>query len=281
MLKNHNILFIFKMYVIKASGKKEEFNSEKILRTLLRAGASRSLANDVVSQVKTKIHNLITTREILDMALDLLKNTRPEVGARYDLKRAIMNLGPTGFPFEQFFAEILKHYGYKTKVGEIVQGKIITHEIDVDAEKNSKKYMIECKYHNSLGAYTNVKVALYVYARFLDLKEKFNQPWLSTNTRCSNQAISYAKGVGMKITSWKYPKNESLQDLIRKKNLYPITILKSVNNNTKIKLSRAKITLAKDLHNYDLNELKKKTKLSENVLKKVFDECEKVCDVKL
>ncbi len=269
------------MYVIKASGKKEEFNPEKILRTLLRAGASRSLANDIVSQVKTKIHDLITTREILDMALGLLKNKNPEIGARYDLKRAIMNLGPTGFPFEQFFAEILNHYGYKTKVGETVQGKITDHEVDVIAEKNSKKYMIECKYHNSLGVYTNIRVALYVYARFLDLKEKFDQPWLSTNTKISTKAITYAKGVGMKITSWKYPKNESLQELIEKKKLYPITILKSVNNDIKTKLSKAGIMLAKNLFNYDLNELKKKTKLPENVLRKILSECKEVCDVKI
>lgn len=269
------------MYVIKASGKKEEFNSQKILQTLLRAGASRNLANEIVSSVKAKSHNLITTREILDMALDLLKNKQPEVGARYDLKRAIMNLGPTGFPFEQFFAEILKNYGYKTKVGQTVQGKITDHEVDIAAEKNSKKYMIECKYHNSLGVYTNIKVALYIYARFLDLREKFNQPWLSTNTKCSAKAITYAKGVGMKITSWKYPKNESLQKLIEKKNLYPITILKSVDNNVKTKLSRAGIVLAKNLFNYDLNELKKKTKLPENILKKVLIECKNVCNVKL
>ena len=269
------------MYVIKASGKKEEFDPEKILRTLLRAGASRNLANDIVSQVKSKIHDLITTREILDMALDLLKNKQPEVGARYDLKRAIMNLGPTGFPFEQFFAEILRYYGYKTKVGQTVQGKITDHEVDVIAEKNSEKYMIECKYHNSLGVYTNIRVALYIYARFLDLKKKFKQPWLSTNTKCSTKAILYAKGVGMKITSWKYPKNESLQELIEKKNLYPITILKSVNNNIKTKLSKAGIMLAKNLINYDLNELKKKIKLPENVLKKILDECKGVCNVKL
>ena len=268
------------MYVIKASGKKEEFNPEKILRTLLRAGASKNLANDIVSQVKAKIHNLITTREILDMALALLKNKRPEVGARYDLKRAIMTLGPTGFPFEQFFAEILKHYGYKTKVGQTVQGKITDHEVDVVAEKNSKRYMIENKYHNSLGIYTNIRVALYVYARFLDLKEKFDQPWLSTNTKVSTKAITYAKGVGMKITSWEYPKKESLQELIEKKKLYPITILKSVNNDIKTKLSKANIILALNLIDYDLNNLKKKTRIPENILKQIIGEAKKICGKK-
>lgn len=266
------------MYVIKASGKKEEFKSEKILRTLARAGASREIAKDIVRKVKSRIHDGATTRSILDMALSLLKKKNPEISARYDLKRAIMNLGPTGFPFERFFAEILRYYGYKTEVGKIVQGKIINHEIDIIARKDFS-YMIECKYHNSLGIYTNIKVALYVYARFLDLKKKFNRPWLATNTRLSRKAIIYAKGVNMKVTSWKYPKGENLRDLITKKKLYPITILKSVNDDVKIKLSQANILLAKDLGNYSVEELKRKTGISENILRKIKGECQGICDV--
>ena len=268
------------MYVIKASGKKEEFKSEKIFRTLIRAGASNEFANEIVSKVKAKIHDGIRTREILDMALGLLKRKDPIVGARYDLKRAVMNLGPTGFPFEQFFAEVLEHHGYETKIGQIIKGKIITHEVDVVAKKDSN-YMIECKYHNSLGINTNIKVALYIYARFLDLNKKFDYPWLATNTRFSTKAIKYANHVGMKLTSWEYPKEECLRELITKKKLYPITILKSVNNQTKIKLSKANIMLAIDLSKYTLEELKKKTGISENVLKKILEEAKGICDIKL
>ena len=42
------------MYIIKASGKKEEFNSNKIIGTLVRAGASRKLANEIVGKIKSK-----------------------------------------------------------------------------------------------------------------------------------------------------------------------------------------------------------------------------------
>lgn len=268
------------MYVIKASGKREEFKPNKILRTLLRAGASRKIANEIVEEVQRKVHDGTTTREILDLALSLLKNKSPIVGAKYDLKRAVMSLGPTGFPFEKYFSEILKHYGYKTEVGKILRGKYTSHEVDIIAKKDLI-YMVELKYHNSPGIYTNLKVALYVYARFLDLKKKFDKPWLATNTRLSRNALDYAKGVGMKVTSWQYPKKDNLRELIEKKKLYPITILKSVDDSTKWKLSNAGIMLAMDLFNYDLKELKKKTKLSENVLKKILGECKAVCDVKL
>ena len=267
------------MYIIKASGEKEEFKPQKILGTLQRAGAPRKLAEGIVREVKAKTHAGTTTREILDMALGLLKNKQPEVSARYDLKRAIMNLGPTGFTFEKFFAEVLKNYGYETHVGRMVKGKIISHEVDIIAKKDLT-YMIENKYHNSLGIYTNLKVALYTYARFLDLKKNFDRPWLATNTRLSRKAIAYANGVNMKITSWQYPREGCLRSLIEKKKLYPITVLKSVNDTIKWKLSEANIVLVTNLLDHSLKELKAKTNISENLLRRIIEEAEKVCDIK-
>jgi hypothetical protein len=105
-----------------------------------------------------------------------------------------MSLGPSGFPFEIYFAKILENYNYKTKVDNIIPGKIILHEVDIIAEKNKKKYMIECKYHNEIGVHTKLHVAMYTYARFLDVK-KYDIPWLVTNTKCVDVALDYAKGV--------------------------------------------------------------------------------------
>ena len=265
------------MYVTKCSGEKERFMPEKIIRTLGRAGVSRKDAQTIVSEIKGKIYDGIQTKTILQLALNKLKKQDPISGARYDLKRAIMNLGPTGFPFEQYFAEILRHHGYKTTVGRIFGGKLISHEIDVCAKKDSKTYLIECKYHNAPGIYTSIKVALYVYARFLDLKEKFDSPWLATNTKFSDKVEKYARGMGMRLTSWQYPKGESLQELIETKNLYPITILKSVNDSVKGKLSQANIMLVIHLADMDIEQLKRKTKLPENVLRKIVEEARGIC----
>jgi hypothetical protein len=91
--------------------------------------------------------------------------------------------------------------------------------------------------------------ALYTYARFLDLKEPLDQPWLVTNTKCSNDAINYSKGVNLKITSWKYPQEESLLKLVDEKKLYPITVLNEIDNEIKEKLIKNKIILVKDLLN--------------------------------
>jgi len=181
---------------------------------------------------------------------------------------------------------LLKEYNYEAKVHNFIKGKIITHEVDIIAKKivggKEKNYMIECKYHNEPGTSTKLHPALYTYARFLDLnsKEKPDMPWLVTNTKCSRDAKNYAKGVGLKITSWNSPKSNSLQKMIKEKKLYPITILKSINHKTKEKLFNAKIMIAKNLLNYPVNDLMKKTELSKNEIYKILEEVKEICDIK-
>jgi hypothetical protein len=267
------------MYIIKASGERELFDKKRIEKTALRAGASARLAKKVADKVESKIHDGTTTKQILDLTLRLLKE-KPEVAARYNLKRAIMELGPSGFPFEEFFSQILQNYGYKTEVGGFLKGKVINHEVDIIA-RNKLTYMIEAKYHNRAGIHTDTKVAMYTYARFLDInssKKRFDKAWLVTNTKCTHNAIAYAGGVGLKITGWTYPKKHSLQELIEKKGLYPITILGGIlSRNVKEKLFRARIVLAKDLASHELDDLMKKTGLGEKVLMEILGEAKKIC----
>lgn len=262
--------------VIKASGLEEKFSSRKIYNTIIEAGGSKKLAMEAVSGVIKKFHENITTDEILKIILKVLKK-EPGVSERYNLKRAIMDLGPSGFPFEQFFGDLLREHGYKTQVGNFLRGKIITHEVDILAESPKKKsFMIECKYHNEPGKSTKLHVAMYTYARFLDLRKKLDIPWLVTNTKCSKDAKDYSRGVGLKVTTWNYPKNESLKKLIENKKLYPITILSSLDEKTKYKLFNAKIMLAKDLLEYPTSEILEKTGLSEKQINKILNEIREV-----
>lgn len=264
------------MYVVNASGEKEEFDAEKVRRTCLRAGVSKEFADKIVKEIKKKVHDGITTKEILDLALSLL-GEEPHSAARYDLKRAVMSIGPAGFPFENFMAEILQNYGYTTKVGEILKGKCVNHEVDIVAQKDGKRYLIECKYHNTSGIYTDLKVALYTHARFLDLGENFDQAWLISNTKCTTEAIIYAKCVGLKVTGWRYPTEESLDNLIEQKKLYPVTILKSVGEPAKSRLFQAKIMLAKDLLGYSSDDLERMTGLPNETVSKIVEEVRTVC----
>lgn len=263
------------MYVTKASGEKEEFDVEKVRLTCLRAGASKQLAEKIAEEVKAEAYDGITTKEILHLTLKLLEE-EPEAAIRYDLKRAIMALGPTGFPFEEFMAEVLKNYGYEIKVGEIVKGKCVSHEIDIIAEKEGVRYLVECKYHNAPGIRTGLEVVMYTHARFLDLSEKFHQAWLICNTKCTTEAEQYGKCVGVKVTSWRYPEMESIEEMVETKRLYPITILRSVTGPIKELLFQAGVMLARDLLDHDLESLKKTTGLPQEVLDEIREEARKI-----
>jgi hypothetical protein len=199
---------------------------------------------------------------------------------KYNLKDAIMSLGPHGYTFEEYFSLILKNYDYKTLTGKKVKGKAVYQEIDVIATKNNKTSMIETKYHNSHGIRTNTKVAMYTHARFLDIKSnpknKFDDAWLVTNTACTNNSIKYASSVGLKVIGWNYPKTGNLQDLIKKKDLYPITIFK-INKNDLDKLFRSKIVLASDLSKSKIKNLSSRTNIRPNELQKIINHAKEVC----
>jgi len=268
------------MWVVKASGETEEFDLNKIKKTCLRAGASQSLTNKIAREVENRSYNGISTKEILHITLNLLGKQKPFIAARYDLKGAIFRLGPAGFAFEHLVAEILKEYGFKTKVHSMINGFCVQHEIDIIATKKNKNYMIECKYHNLPGIYTGLREALYTYARFLDLKngskeslcQEFEQPWLVCNTRFSDGAIQYSKCIGLKLIGWNYPEVKSLREMIEKKRLYPITMLRKLDRQSQEKLATSGLVLINDLIKISIKELNKITKIPVKKLRILVNE---------
>ncbi len=266
------------MYVIKASGKKERLNPRKLRRSLLRAGADRTTADEIIREVEDKAYDGISTRKVFQMVMRMLDEKHRGTASRYDLKGAIMRLGPSGFPFETFVGEVLEEYGYGTKVRTRVMGRCATHEIDVIAEKDGKRYLIECKYHNSVGTYIDLKEALYTHARFLDLTERgdFDGVWLACNTRASIEARRYAECVGMTLLCWRYPRNRGLETLIEKKNLYPITMLRSLDRKSMDRLSRAGCMLIKDLTENEFHAMEVKTRLTTKKLRSIMEEAKGV-----
>jgi len=159
-----------KVSVKKASGEVVPFSYEKLQRSLKRSGASESETARIVEEINKNLFEGISTKSIYKMAFKLLKEQSNHLAAKYHLKGAIMELGPSGFPFEKYIGEILRYQGYKTRVGEIVQGKCVSHEIDVIAELDGQHFMIECKYHNQPGTFSDVKIPLYIQARFKDVE---------------------------------------------------------------------------------------------------------------
>jgi len=266
--------------VIKADKSKELFSEEKVIHSIKRAGIPENIQDKVLQHVKSKIFNGISTREIFRHIIEFLDTTsEPFQRTKYSLKDAIMNLGPTGYPFEDYVAKLLEEQGYTTKTRQILNGKCVSHEIDILAEKSGKKIFIEAKFHNSHGIRTEVQVALYTYARFLDIKEKNNidEAWIITNTKTTNDANTYAACTGMKVISWNYPENNGLRDLIEKSKLYPITILSSLNRSNREELFNNHVVLCKTIcQNHNLLD---NLPLSKEEKEKILAETHFICNV--
>lgn len=243
--------------VLKSSGEHVKFSIEKLRRSLKYSGADDKLVQQIVDTVRDELYQGISTKEIYNRAFALLKKKKSVFASKYKLKKAIYELGPTGFPFEKFIAAILEFSGYKTEVGKIMPGICVNHEIDVFAEKNGMVSIIECKFHGEEGRNCNVKVPLYINSRFQDVKQqwgkrkdkskKIDQGGVATNTRFTEDALKYGKCIGLKLLSWDYPKENGLKDRIDRLGLYPITVSQLLTKREKQFLLSRDIVLCRQL----------------------------------
>ncbi|MFV5703652.1 restriction endonuclease [Flavobacterium sp. XS2P12] len=250
---------INQIVITKASGQQAPFSPEKLKRSLLNVGASEDLAESIVDEIQPKLYPGISTKKIYRIAFNRLKDISSPLAAKYHLKRGIMELGPSGYPFERFIGEILKQQGYTVIVNEIVKGKCVNHEIDVIAEKDNHHFMIECKYHNQPGTKSDVKIPLYIQARFKDVEEawiqlpghgtKFHQGWVVTNTHFTSDAIQYGTCAGLHVLGWDFPAKDSLKEQIDTLGLYPVTCLTTLTKIEKQQLLENDIVLCKEICN--------------------------------
>ncbi|MBN8670005.1 MAG: restriction endonuclease [Chitinophagales bacterium] len=271
--------------VTKASGNKATFSVDQLRHSLLRSGADNQRVESIIDKIIRESYEGIPTKLIYRKAYSLLKGLPNAEASRYKLKNAILELGPTGFPFEQFIGRLLKHMGYEVKVGQVVKGHCVTHEVDVIAQKDQEHFMIECKFHNQKGFNCDVKIPLYISARFWDIEKnwkklnghenKIHQAWLVTNTRFSDDAISYGLCSGLKLIGWDFPKGNSLKDLIDRNGLHPITSLSTLTKFEKQTLLDNDIVLCSELKN--AMSLLSKIVSSEERVKKIDTECHHLC----
>lgn len=225
--------------VTKADGTTEYFKVEKLRRSLRRAGAAPEEVNQIVAEVTKTLQSGVQTQEIYRQAFTLLRQSRVPAAARYSLRRALFGLGPTGFPFELFLSRLFERDGgYKVTTGSIISGKCAEHEIDVAAYKEDHSFVAEAKFHARPGIKSDLQVAMYSYARLLDLREAkictddicgIKEFWLITNTKFTSAAERYAECVGVKLLSWDYPKQNNLHDRIQRAGIYPVTVLQSIS----------------------------------------------------
>jgi Holliday junction resolvase len=248
--------------ILKSNGVVELFDENKLVHSLEKSKASQEEIDFVLKTVREKLKPNITTEDLYAIAYKTLNNLQKHNpnAIRYALKRSVMNLGPTGFPFERFLARIFEEMGYTCITGITLQGHCIEHEIDVFAYNDTEAICIEAKFHNEPHLKSDTKVALYVKARFDDLigqKVKIGQKehlitngMLITNTNFTDTAHQYVDCVGtFELLSWSKPKNKNLLTYIETCNLYPITVVPGLHKKEFQYLIDSNILTCRDLQN--------------------------------
>lgn len=266
-----------KQLIRKSSGELVPFSIEKLEQSLFRSGASPGLIAEIKERVLLLPNEDLSTREVYKRAFQLLKKSSYRLAARYKLQKAILELGPSGYPFEEFVKHLFSFQGFEAETGVIMQGKAVTHEVDVWARNHEVQYIVECKHHRTQGYKTDIKVVLYVHSRFNDVISQLRKKqdpemhykcWIVTNTRFTADAIAYANGEGIELLSWDFPGKGSLRERIDISGLYPITCLCSLTKAEKKTLLDKKVVLCRELlkspeHLVFLNQRKQRRVLQE------------------
>lgn len=273
------------MKIVKHSGNIVEFKREKLRDSLLKSGASRSIVEDVIGQIEKQLYEGISTKKIYKLAFGLLKKNANSHAARYNLRAAIQLLGPAGFFFEKYIAKLFQSEGFETLTNLLLQGKCVSHEVDVVVRKNNYLTMIECKFHAGRDAVSDVKVPMYILSRFNDLKTQnlaifeednvLDNCFIITNNRFTADAIQFARCSNISLLSWDYPDNENLRDKIDRSQLYPVTCLTTLTLAEKDRLMNVGIILVKEL--LEDTDCLKSIDLSQSRVKNVIREASELC----
>ena len=268
------------MKIKNNAGEIVEFEISKLENSLRNSGAGEQSLKRVLETILPKCFDGITTGELYRMAFEELKKISNSVAARYSLKKALLELGPAGFYFEQWIARVFQNIGYKTETGQLIKGHAVTHEADVIAKKDDKTYWVECKFRNAEDTKISVTTPMYVLSRIKDIsniqynlfgtKTEFTDGWLITNTYFTKDSIAFSEYYGLRLLSWDYPKDKNIKSLVDQNALYPITCLTTLDGKQKQKLLEEKCVLAKELFNnqnllniLELNDEKKSEVLKE------------------
>lgn len=274
------------MKIVKHSGDIVAFIPEKLKASLLKSGANEAVVQKILQAIKKELYEGISTKKIYKMAFALLKKEANAHAARYNLRSALQLLGPTGFFFEKYIARLFAAEHYETKLNLTLQGKCISHEIDVFIKKNNVISMVECKFHPGRDAVSDVKVPMYILSRFNDLNEReyaifsrkdtISKCCIVTNNRFTSEAIAFAKCSNLTLLSWNYPEKNNLKTKNDSDYLYPITCLTTLSLAEKDKLLISDVILVKEIINN--SDCLEKIGVSPNRVKNVMKEASELCN---
>lgn len=235
----------------KGSGELQDFSKLKFINSLKKSGLDQKKIDLILEKLGPRLKEGLSTKRLYRLAHSLIKKNSYTAASRYAFPRTLSSLGPDGFNFEKFVAGLMGKLGYEVKVGVVLKGKCVSHEVDVIASKNGKTIYMECKFRNNLAFKDDIKTALYVNARKMDLQQntenKFDEFWLVTNAKFTLDALTYSECAGLKAVSPYDPEGYSLYDLMVKAKAHPIGIINSLKPRDQSYLINRGIFFVKDL----------------------------------
>ncbi len=243
--------------ITKSDGTRQLFDEEKLRSSLKRVGANNEIIDNVVEEIEREMWDGMPTTDIYTRAFVLLKKHSKHVAVKYSIRRSLIELGPDGFAFEKFVAHIFKLWGYDAVNDQTLMGTCVEHETDVVAWKDNDLAMAEVKFHNEFGLKSDLKVALYVKARFDDLSDnlynyggkerKLTQRFLFTNTKFTESAVKYGECKDIKMIGWNYPIHGNIHEIIEKNGFHPITCITLLTHEEKRNLISSGVILCKEI----------------------------------
>lgn len=263
----------------KESGHDQEYEKNKVINSLRYTGATEDQISEICHYVEKNLHEGITTRKIYNMAFKRLRQISRPLSAYYGTKRALLELGPDGFIFEKYIAKLLESIGFSAITNVEVAGACVDHEVDVIAQNENEHILIECKFHSTKERRNDLKTALYIKARSLDIFDgpqggQYDEFWLISNTSFSEDAIRYSTCAGLRLWGANFPPQNTLQDVIRDNGLDPITCLSSLKKAEKKMLIDSDILMAKELRVKP--DILRRIGLETTRIKRVLNEIDKI-----
>jgi len=270
---------VLPVFVTKADGSRQLFDREKVVKTCLRMGANRRIAFEVADKVEARLYDGIPTKKVLQMIFRLLRKHKPTIRHFLDLRKGL-SLMSSKPEFEKFVQILLAHHGFEVSPNQIIKGKCVGHEVDAVARKDGVTFFVEAKHHSNYHTPTGLDESRIARAVLEDVTEGFvlgksnleiDRAMIVTNTRYSEHARRYGKCRNILQIGWSSPKTLALQNMIEEKKLYPLSCIKGLNSEIKMKLVNSGIVLMKQLVEEETSKLARETGISREILQNVIE----------
>jgi hypothetical protein len=268
--------------VKKADGSLQPFDREKVVRTCLRMGADRQVAYEVAEKVERRLYYGIPTSQVLRMIFQFMRRRKPDIGNLFDLRKGL-SLMISKPEFEVFVRVILGRNGFEVSPNQILRGKCVNHEVDAIARKNGVTYFVEAKHHVNYHAPTGLDESRIARAVLEDVVEGFalgksdlriDRAMIVTNTRFSEEATQYGRCRDILQIGWSSPVNRGLQELVEGVNVLPLSCVKGLGVDARLKLAESGIVLFEQVIAADVVELTRKTGLPHDFLRRLKEKIE-------